>query len=81
MLVVTKTEKEMPLEAFEIIHTRKWTWAGHVIWRKEEKWTRQVMEWYSRDRTRLGGIPSLEMRRTSASVTLPWSCTDKAGRN
>ncbi len=40
------------------IKNKKWTWAGHVIRRRDKRWTTRVTEWQSRNGRRNQGRQS-----------------------
>ena len=44
-------------DILEHIYKRKWTWAGHIIRRSDERWTKRLTEWCPRNGTRTRGRP------------------------
>ena len=37
----------------------KWNWAGHVARRQDERWTKEILNWYPRDQKRPKRPPNL----------------------
>lgn len=41
----------------EIVHTRKWSWMGHIIRTTDNRWTKRLIEWWPINQLRNRGRP------------------------
>ena len=44
-------------DIIERVMKLRWSWAGHVARQTDQRWTKELLEWYPRDHTRARGRP------------------------